>query len=257
MKTSLHLLLCCLALSMYATAGDVITVSVSPTGQSGSAPYIADFEGIVTSSSAVTSWAWTFTESPYSGCVGFAGQQSGITCPLTIAHTYNNAGTYTVYFLATDNDGQVAQTTSTITVNASSPCAPNLANVPGVAVYTLPSWITALNFTGPADVIYGGSVYKHTTASGTQTWLPHGTVGAPYCMWLNAGGGRPPYMFSATGLPPQIEVSEAGQITGTATLSGNYTINFKVTDAEGNVATLLPRWIEVCTIDDRCNGFGN
>lgn len=53
---------------------------------------------------------------------------------------------------------------------------------------------------------------------------------------LAATGGESPYTWSATGVPPGIEVSEAGVVSGTPTAAGDYTVTATVTDGAGDTA---------------------
>ena len=65
-----------------------------------------------------------------------------------------------------------------------------------------------------------------TTAS-----LPNGVAGAPYTASVTASGGTAPYTFSATGLPANLTISAAGQITGTPAAAGASTVVVTVTDS--------------------------
>ena len=65
--------------------------------------------------------------------------------------------------------------------------------------------------------------------------LPTGTEGASYAMTLAATGGTPPYTWSITGgaLPAGFGLSAAtGAITGTTTLTGNFSFRVQVQDAK-------------------------
>ncbi|MEA2001599.1 MAG: S-layer homology domain-containing protein, partial [Actinomycetota bacterium] len=65
--------------------------------------------------------------------------------------------------------------------------------------------------------------------------LPSGTVGESYSGSLEAAGGEPPYTWTVTSEPPGIEADSTGAMTGTPTLSGEYTLNVAVTDADGRI----------------------
>ena len=66
----------------------------------------------------------------------------------------------------------------------------------------------------------------------TTTTLPSGGLGAPYYGGLAATGGRPPYTWSATGLPPGLFLTAiTGAITGIPTAAGGYTVSVSVSDA--------------------------
>ncbi|HEX7133670.1 MAG TPA: DUF4214 domain-containing protein [Iamia sp.] len=66
----------------------------------------------------------------------------------------------------------------------------------------------------------------------TTEELPAGTVGVAYAAPLAGGGGKPPYTWTATGLPAGLAVS-GQQITGTPTAAGTFDVDVEVTDAEG------------------------
>jgi hypothetical protein len=72
----------------------------------------------------------------------------------------------------------------------------------------------------------------------TTTTLPFGTVHVPYSASLAAVGGTPPYTWSlASGsLPPGLNISPTGMITGTPTVSGTFIFTIMVTDSLGGVA---------------------
>ncbi|HNG34653.1 MAG TPA: putative Ig domain-containing protein, partial [Blastocatellia bacterium] len=69
----------------------------------------------------------------------------------------------------------------------------------------------------------------------TPATLPAGTVGTTYNQTLTANGGTAPYSFSISvgALPTGLNLSAAGQLTGTPTASGTATFTVKATDANG------------------------
>jgi len=71
-----------------------------------------------------------------------------------------------------------------------------------------------------------------------STNLPSGMVGTAYAASLLATGGNPPYTWTATaGLPPGLTLNPNGNITGTPTASGSYTVSVRVTDSQSGAAT--------------------
>jgi hypothetical protein len=62
--------------------------------------------------------------------------------------------------------------------------------------------------------------------------LPGFTVGQPKKFTIEASGGQPPYKFQLTGgtLPPNLQFSPRGTLSGTALNAGDTTIWVKVTD---------------------------
>jgi hypothetical protein len=118
--------------------------------------------------------------------------------------------------------------------------------------YTLPYWIKPLTWTNPADIVYGGTATAQTSTPDTQVLTATHTIqgyGMPYCLWLGAGGGTPPYTFSATGLPQGLTVQQVlptqGLLSGGPTVAGSYPLVLKVTDSKGAIST-LNRVLNVC-----------
>jgi Putative Ig domain len=61
--------------------------------------------------------------------------------------------------------------------------------------------------------------------------LPTATASLPYLGTLAVSGGKPPYQFSSTMLPPGLEINDAnGNISGTPNSQGTYSFTVTVTD---------------------------
>jgi len=69
----------------------------------------------------------------------------------------------------------------------------------------------------------------------TTTSLPNGTLNTFYSQPVNATGGQQPYSWSlapgSAPLPPGLNLSSGGTISGTPTNSGTFFFNLRVTDA--------------------------
>ena len=71
----------------------------------------------------------------------------------------------------------------------------------------------------------------------TLAALPAATVGEPYSVTLTAIGGTAPYTWSATGLPPGLTLSASGQISGTPSAAGSFTVVLQVVDSAASPHT--------------------
>jgi CSLREA domain-containing protein len=63
--------------------------------------------------------------------------------------------------------------------------------------------------------------------------IPVGDLGAPYEVQFTVSGGVPPYRFTASGLPPGLEMSGVGLVAGTPRARGVTDIIIVVTDGNG------------------------
>ncbi|WP_184840575.1 trypsin-like serine protease [Allocatelliglobosispora scoriae] len=78
------------------------------------------------------------------------------------------------------------------------------------------------------------------TGPGNQSTV----VGTAVTVNSSATGGTTPYTWSATGLPPGTSINAStGQITGTPTTVGTYTVTVKATDAAGASGTATFTWV--------------
>jgi hypothetical protein len=85
----------------------------------------------------------------------------------------------------------------------------------------------------PADQSQPGVYQSYVTGQlnvVTQT-LPNATDGAGYAATLAAAGGTPPYSWSATGVPAGLTLDASGNLAGTPSVSGSFSIRVTVTDS--------------------------
>lgn len=76
----------------------------------------------------------------------------------------------------------------------------------------------------------------------TPVLQPSQPGGAIYSMNVRAAGGAPPYVWSATGLPPGLEVSRQGELSGTLEHDGEFTPLITVTDASRPAQAIAQRY---------------
>ncbi|HVB10676.1 MAG TPA: putative Ig domain-containing protein [Bacillota bacterium] len=82
-----------------------------------------------------------------------------------------------------------------------------------------------------------GAPGSAATLAITPSALPTGTVGQTYSTTLQATGGTGAYSWTYSGgMPPGLTLSMGGQLAGTPTTAGNYTVGVQVTDSSDNIA---------------------
>jgi hypothetical protein len=94
---------------------------------------------------------------------------------------------------------------------------------------------TFTNLTTNLPVTYGSTAGSTALAITSSSPLPGGITGVSYVDWqLTASGGTAPYSWSTpvrpTGLPPGLQLSAKGLLTGTPTAAGQYSFTVRVTD---------------------------
>jgi parallel beta-helix repeat protein len=90
-------------------------------------------------------------------------------------------------------------------------------------------------YLGSSDQSTGECVDVMATAAGLEiltTSLPPATVGTPYSATISASGGKQPYHWSATKMPPGIGFNKlTGVIAGTPKRKGTFTVTIRVKDS--------------------------
>jgi len=91
-------------------------------------------------------------------------------------------------------------------------------------------------------------VFQNQVLTVVTTNVTRGTKGQPYQEILLAANGKPPYTWAiiSGSLPAGLSLNQAGVISGTPTVFGNFTFGVRVTDSNGAMAvatftlTILP-----------------
>ena len=79
------------------------------------------------------------------------------------------------------------------------------------------------------------------------TTLPGGTVGTPYTpVRLTVSGGSGRGTWSATGLPPGLNLSTAGQLSGTPTTAGSFSVSVRYEDSTTGCVGTATYTVTVC-----------
>ncbi|MCX6629154.1 MAG: Ig domain-containing protein, partial [Candidatus Solibacter sp.] len=97
---------------------------------------------------------------------------------------------------------------------------------------------TSLRVTDSAGTVFDRPVWYTfvNTAPLDQGSVPKGTVGTGYSYTFHPYGGSGNYSWTATNLPPGLNLSTAGVVTGTPTAAGSYSATVTVTDLTNNTA---------------------
>lgn len=114
--------------------------------------------------------------------------------------------------------------------------------LPGSAVVTF----TVKDSSTPVQSDYGLFTLSVVAPSGgpgalqiLTTALPDGVAGSTYSATVNASGGTPPYVWSASGLPSNLTMnSSTGAITGTPSAAGTSPVSLTVKDAISQSVTV-------------------
>ncbi len=145
---------------------------------------------------------------PYTGVIGVSGGKAPYTCTLT-------AGTLPAGL--------------TLGAGCALSGTPTTAGTVMVTIHATDSATPTASVTGPVSITI--SPIPTLTLTGS---LPNATLGVAYSQTLLATGGITPYTYSLTAgaLPPGLNLSSAGVISGTPTAVGASSFTVTVTDTE-------------------------
>jgi large repetitive protein len=122
-----------------------------------------------------------------------------------------------------------------LSINASTGAISGAATTSGPYSFT----ITATDNNGVADArSYSGTIGERVSISSGDLTTP--LVGESVSVAVFASGGTGPYAFAVSGgaLPDGLSFSPTGQISGTPTTAGPFSITIEVTDANGQKASI-------------------
>ena len=249
------------------------SISVSPSNATLTASQSKQFTAIVTGS-ANTSIAWSMTPSLGTLINGLYTAPSAISSTQLVTVTASSVadatkyGTATVQLMAsgappagaviiTSPTSQPTFTSGQSTVNLAGTAPPNTAQVvwatdegvqgqaTGAATWAA-NGISLRNGSNRITVTARDTAGNPSTAVITvvfsaptivTTSLPNGQLGQTYSSKLAALGGTPPLTWSAESMPDGIAVNKDGQVTGTPSTAGTFTINVTVKDSLQVTAT--------------------
>ena len=84
--------------------------------------------------------------------------------------------------------------------------------------------------------------------------FPPATTDLAYTTTLQASGGRAPYTWSASGLPPGLTLSPAGTISGVPTTPGTFTVRVELTDSSTPTSEEVTQTIPL-SVRSPANGY--
>jgi PKD repeat protein len=135
---------------------------------------------------------------------------------------------------------------------------PGLALTRSSGTYTyiegIPTTLGTYTFTVKAENAAGSSTKEYTIAITAQTApiihnsnLSNGTRGQEYYSWLNSSSESAVWSLTTGSLPPGLELSNQGRISGIPTTVGTYTFTVKAENAVGSATREFTIVIEVPT----------
>ncbi len=200
-------------------------IAIGPTtGSIGGTPAVSgSFSGTITATDAIThqtaTQAFTFSVTGFPALsISSAGSPAPVALGGAVSGTFTGSGGKPPY----------TWSSSGLPANVTLSSDGVLSGAPSQAgVFTASVTVTDSQ---PSSVSTGVTinVFGLTSAS-----LPAGLVGQFYSASVGATGGAAPYSFSATGLPPGLSLSAAGNLTGTVAAPNTYNFTVKATDNGG------------------------
>ncbi|GAA1342577.1 S8 family peptidase [Saccharothrix algeriensis] len=174
--------------------------------------------------------------------------------------SFSNWGTCTDIFAPGQDITSTWHTSdsATNTISGTSMASPHVAGAAAIYVSANPSATPAQVETALVNAATSGKISNPGTGSPnkllyvtgppvtnptvTNPGSQNGAVGTPASLQLSATGGTAPYTFTATGLPPGLTISPSGQVSGTPTTAGTYTVTVTVTDSASRTGTATFTW---------------
>ncbi len=160
-----------------------------------------------------------------------------ITTPTVLANA--SVGVfYQTQLQATGNTGAVAWAATTslpsgLTLNSSNGILSGTPTAAGTTVFTV-------QLTDSANGSNTSKQFSLTVIQGltiATNSLPAGRIGSPYSFFMQASGGSGSYSWTASGLPPGLAISTAGQISGSPTQNGSFAPFLTVSDGVNPAVT--------------------
>lgn len=197
--------------------------------------------GVISGTPTVNgTFTFQITATDANGCNGFINYTVNVACPtITLSPMSLPNGSVAVMYSQTISASGGLGNYTFMPVSGLLP--PGLVLSGAGVLAGMPTAQGTYQFTVRAtDTVtgcFGDRVYTVIIGCPTITLsgLGNGTVGMNYSQTVTANGGTAPYSFSFTGgtLPTGLSLASSGALTGTPTVTGNFTFTVTATDANG------------------------